>query len=47
MKPSAGALSFFSGDSASDIVISVVHPDSIAVQNPYVDLNYDNLPDIP
>ena len=47
MKPSAGALGFFSSDSASDIVISVVHPDSIAVQNPYIDLNYDNLPDIP
>tara|TARA_B100001093_G_C26627776_1_gene927488 strand:+ start:178 stop:666 length:489 start_codon:yes stop_codon:yes gene_type:complete len=47
MKPSGGVASFFAGDSASDIVISVVHPDSIADQNPYDDLNYDNLPEIP
>ena len=47
MKPSGGVASFFAGDSSSDIVISVVHPDSIADQNPYDDLNYDNLPEIP
>jgi hypothetical protein len=47
MKPSAGIASFFSGDSSSDIVISVVHPDSIADQNPYDDLNYNNLPELP
>ena len=47
MKPSGGVASFFAGDSSSDIVISVVHPDSIADQNPYDDLNYNNLPEIP
>tara|TARA_Y100000748_G_C15290320_1_gene408116 strand:- start:128 stop:616 length:489 start_codon:yes stop_codon:yes gene_type:complete len=47
MQPAGGVASFFSGDSSSDIVISVVHPDSIADQNPYDDLNYDNLPEIP
>jgi hypothetical protein len=47
MKPSGGVASFFAGDSASDIVISVVHPDSIADQNPYDDLNYNNLPETP
>ena len=38
---------FVSGDYGSDIDISVVHPDAIAVQNPYENLNYDSLPDIP
>ena len=47
MKPSGGVASFFAGDSSSDIVISVVHPDSIADQNPYDDLNYNNLPETP
>lgn len=47
MKPSTDFASFFAGDSSSDIVISVVHPDSIADQNPYDDLNYDNLPEAP
>jgi len=47
MKPSGTVASFFAGDSSSDIVISVVHPDSIADQNPYDDLNYNNLPEIP
>ena len=47
MKPAGGITSFFSGDSSSDIVISVVHPDSIADQNPYGDLNYGNLPEVP
>jgi len=47
MKPAGGVASFFAGDSSSDIVISVVHPDSIAVQNPFDNLNYDNLPEIP
>jgi len=47
MKPSGSVASFFAGDSSSDIVISVVHPDSIADQNPYDDLNYNNLPEIP
>jgi hypothetical protein len=25
----------------------VVHPDAIAVQNPYQGLNYNNLPELP
>ena len=38
---------FISGDVGSDIVISVVHPDAIADQNPYDDLSYSNLPEVP
>tara|TARA_Y100001935_G_scaffold225007_1_gene201804 strand:+ start:460 stop:1020 length:561 start_codon:yes stop_codon:yes gene_type:complete len=38
---------FFSGDSGSDIDISVVHPDAISIQNPYQDLDYEKLPDSP
>jgi len=38
---------FVSGDYGSDIDISVVHPDAIAVQNPYESLNYDALPETP
>ena len=38
---------FFSGDYGSDINISVVHPDAIGIQNPYGELDYDNLPDLP
>ena len=38
---------FFAGDVGSDIVISVVHPDAISNQNPYNDLNYSNLPEVP
>ena len=34
MKPAGGFLPFLVGDQASDIVISVIHPDSIANQNP-------------
>ena len=47
MKPSGGVGRFVSGDSSSDIVISVVHPDAIADQNPYDELNYSNLPEVP
>ena len=47
MKPAGGIGSFVSGDSSSDIVISVVHPDAIADQNPYDELNYNNLPEVP
>ena len=47
MKPSRTLGSFIAGDNSSDIVISVVHPDSISVQNPYGDLNYENLPEVP
>jgi predicted nucleotidyltransferase len=38
---------FVSGDYGSDIDIAVVHPDAIAIQNPYEDLNYKSLPEIP
>ena len=38
---------FVAGDIGSDIDISVVHPDAIAIQNPYEDLNYDALPESP
>tara|TARA_Y100001970_G_C14055106_1_gene761114 strand:+ start:175 stop:663 length:489 start_codon:yes stop_codon:yes gene_type:complete len=47
MKPARTVGSFIAGDNSSDIVISVVHPDSISVQNPYGDLNYKNLPEVP
>ena len=38
---------FFVGDAGSDIDISVVHPDAISIQNPYENLNYENLPESP
>ena len=38
---------FISGDYGSDIDISVVHPDAISTQNPYNELNYNNLPETP
>ena len=38
---------FIAGDYGSDIDISVVHPDAIAIQNPYDELNYDSLPESP
>ena len=31
----------------SDVVISVVHPEAIADQNPYDELTYENLPESP
>ena len=45
--PNRGIESFISGSYGSDIVISVVHPDAIEIQNPYEDLKYDNLPGTP
>ncbi len=45
--PKATVRGFISGDSGSLVDISVVHPDSIGEQNPYDDLIYDNLPEIP
>ena len=47
MKPRRTAAGFIAGDVGSDIVISVVHPDAIANLNPYDDLNYSNLPEVP
>jgi hypothetical protein len=43
----ASVRGFISGDSGSLVDISVVHPDSIGEQNPYNDLIYDNLPELP
>jgi hypothetical protein len=45
--PKTGLGSFISGSYGSDIIISVVHPEAIDMQNPYEDLNYDNLPEVP
>ena len=47
MKPRRTVSGFIAGDVGSDIVISVVHPDAIADQNPYDDLSYGNLPEVP
>ena len=47
MKPRRTVGGFIAGDVGSDIVISVVHPDAISDQNPYDDLNYSNLPEVP
>jgi len=38
---------FMTGDYGSDIDISVVHPDAIGVQNPYDQLEYEDLPETP
>ena len=38
---------FIAGDYGSDIDISVGHPDAIGIQNPYEELDYDNLPESP
>ncbi|MDB4661186.1 hypothetical protein OAE69_00635 [Gammaproteobacteria bacterium] len=38
---------FVAGDYGSDIDISVVHPDAIGIQNPYENLRYDSLPELP
>ena len=45
--PKTGLGSFISGSYGSDIIISVVHPEAIDMQNPYEDLIYDNLPEAP
>ena len=47
MTPRGTVRGFISGDDGSLIDISVVHPDSIAIQNPYDDLIYENLPESP
>ena len=39
-----GVGGFVTGNSGSDIDISVVHPDAISDQNPYDDLDYKKLP---
>jgi hypothetical protein len=45
--PKTDFASFIQGSYGSDIMISIVHPDAIAVQNPYQGLDYDNLPALP
>ena len=45
LAPRGTVSGFIAGDYGSDIDISVVHPDAIDIQNPYDDLNYDNLPE--
>ena len=47
MTPRGTVRGFISGDDGSLIDISVVHPDSIGIQNPYDDLIYENLPESP
>ena len=47
MTPRITVCGFIAGDVGSDIVISVVHPYAISNQNPYNDLNYSNLPEVP
>jgi len=47
LTPSNTLAGFFSGDYGSDVVISVVHPASIANQTPYENLDYKNLPESP
>ena len=47
LAPRGTFLGFIQGDAGSDINISVVHPNAIATQNPYKDLDYDNLPEVP
>ena len=47
ISPKTNFESFIQGSYDSDIMISVVHPDAIAVQNPYQGLDYGNLPETP
>ena len=47
LSPRSTVGGFISGDYGSDIDISVVHPDAIGIQNPYEDLNYKALPELP
>ena len=47
LSPKETVQGFITGDYGSDIDISVVHPDAIGVQNPYDQLQYEELPDSP
>ena len=47
MSPLRDFEAFVQGAYSSNIVISVVHPDAIGIQNPYENLNYNALPDSP
>ena len=47
LSPKETLQGFMTGDYGSDIDISVVHPDAIGVQNPYDQLEYEDLPETP
>ena len=47
ISPKSSVGGFMTGDYGSDIDISVVHPDSIGIQNPYENLDYQSLPEAP
>ena len=47
LSPKETVQGFITGDYGSDIDISVVHPDAIGVQNPYDQLQYEDLPETP
>ena len=47
ISPKENLASMIQGSYGSDIMISIIHPDAIAIQNPYQELNYDNLPSAP
>ena len=47
LSPKDTVRSFMTGDYGSDIDISVVHPDAIGVQNPYDQLQYEDLAETP
>ena len=47
MSPKSTVGGFMTGDTGSDIDISVVHPDSIAIQNPYENLDFSSKPKTP
>ena len=47
ISPKNSPSGFMTGSYGSDIDISVVHPDSIGIQNPYENLDYQSLPETP
>ena len=47
ISPKENLASMIQGSYGSAIMISLIHPDAIAIQNPYQELNYDNLPSAP
>jgi hypothetical protein len=47
ISPKTNLESFIQGSYGSDVMISMVHPDAIAIQNPYQGLEYENQPEEP
>jgi hypothetical protein len=43
ISPKRNMGNFISGNYGSDIDISVIHPDAIGIQDPYIGLNYEDL----